>query len=744
MPKWKKILVLCLSLSQISTGAFAQSWWDSQGSNAETAEAKPNKAGAAADGQSDGDRDGRREATVRGPQDGAISGDADGAKEGFLNCTKEEKQKAYDVGYGSGYQAGSNRGQSTADKQARIDSDTKARIAGTAEGTAKADAAAKEAATPMGTLRGNDEAKSGDSQARGWQNGGVVGDEDAYKRSREIDYPLGHKQYFQERFAQSPLNEDAFSQRQRDATANIVPLLSSELAESSSASQNPDRRFFRISRAYNFTAETKAYQAAYEKAYTKGYQSQYPVEYRTAFDASYKTAYGKSCAVARNGNYQNDQDRGARDGNDQGYFHSYQDTYDKVSKSAYEASFLSYSQKAEKETFPTYYQKHFEIARLAALEIRSKEIYEESFKLARQKKDDESYAAYADQAKAEGREDEAKDFADRPVRLLEVSPTESIQNGLFEPGEALRLTFQIRNFSNQPVARQDVEVRVQTSDAASTVISEVAQNISRDLKPDSITDVTEALEFRVNENAVNGAIKFKAVVAYKGQIVGEKDFIVTSKWFLNVELAEAPSLQQGVASIIKVRLKSMSQTATIKNFKLSLSTDPNVLEVLESQQTISSLGPQQDIVVGFPVIARKGGASVSFPISLVATTERGRRVGILETAPTVAVANDYEVTLLTDVKLLKKAGVQRINYKVVNRSSRAVVKGLQLRTQVMGRNAANFKVMGPNPQYLNPLTRGETSTFAVPVMVKEAGQGGTLELEVQEAGRTVVVHRFEF
>ena len=43
-----------------------------------------------------------------------------------------------------------------------------------------------------------------------------------------------------------------------------------------------------------------------------------------------------------------------------------------------------------------------------------------------------------------------------------------------------------------------------------------------------------------------------------------------------------------------------------------------------------------------------------------------------------------------------------------------------------------------------PIAQGESESFVVPVLSNASNSGGTLQLEVQEDGRTVVVHQVQF
>jgi hypothetical protein len=133
------------------------------------------------------------------------------------------------------------------------------------------------------------------------------------------------------------------------------------------------------------------------------------------------------------------------------------------------------------------------------------------------------------------------------------------------------------------------------------------------------------------------------------------------------------------------------------------------------------------------------------PLMFQASVASGRRIGLLDETHEVPVMNDYKISLVNpDLPALAKAGVTRLNYIVRNVNTRLSPKGLQLIVRVLGDRAQDFSVVGPNPQYLIPLLTGQTTAFVVPMLAKLDGSHGTVELEVQEDGRAVVIHRVNF
>jgi hypothetical protein len=147
------------------------------------------------------------------------------------------------------------------------------------------------------------------------------------------------------------------------------------------------------------------------------------------------------------------------------------------------------------------------------------------------------------------------------------------------------------------------------------------------------------------------------------------------------------------------------------------------------------------------VIARTSEAVLNLPIALSANIG-SRRVGSLDLSQQVPLVNDYRIRITNKLDALRKSGVTRANYVIQNVSSRLQFKGLQLVARVKDGRGVELsqitRVIGPNPQYLMPLSRGRSVNFLVPINVMSEIQGGTLELELMEDGNTVTIHQAKF
>jgi hypothetical protein len=160
-------------------------------------------------------------------------------------------------------------------------------------------------------------------------------------------------------------------------------------------------------------------------------------------------------------------------------------------------------------------------------------------------------------------------------------------------------------------------------------------------------------------------------------------------------------------------------------------------------QALGSLGVGQSRVVEFAVIANIPGDQLMAKLGF-SVLEGERRIGLLDDTRRVPVRNEYRISVTKGKETLRNATLSRLSYTVRNVSSDALFKSLQVSARVESTNSADFEIVGPNPQLLSPVNRGQETSFTVPVMVKSTNGGGVVILEVREDGRVVVVHRLRF
>lgn len=723
-------------------------------------------AAARALGEQDGRAGGIREAEERAPVDARNDGQNLGRSEGYARCEREERAKQQERGYRDGYIYGQEEGNVAGDRQGRIDGETRGRNEGQADGLRRADADAARDATGPGRARGYEEANASDASARGELDGTAAGDQEARATAERNDYPRGRQDYRNERLAEKVESEDSFNQKNpvEGAVSSVKEIAKSvkswsawmkaavglgEITDAVSDTRatratQPDNRYFNPSRNFPSAQENEAYRAGYSTSYNNAFAARYNAMYDELYRRVYERAYEQGCQEARRQDYRQDYNRGYNDGRQRGYADQYQVSYNRAFRATYDAVFRGASDEAYRGSYQRYYDGHFEAARSAAYRERYDALYNAAYGNARTRKFNEMYPGYAQAAYQRGRTDEAEEFRLKPVHLLEAAVTETISNGLYEPGEALRLRLRLRNFADGALAGRDVKVMIQALDSGSAVVSEAEATLVKNLKRKSITSVGEALEFRMNENAVNRSKQFRVSAFYQGRKVGEQVVAVQTKFMIDMGFAESPELKEGLASVLKIKVRNQSTKATDAGLKVTFRSNPDILEVLKDTAAVGALNPGEERVVEFPVIARQGGSSIQVPMVLQSLLGNNRRVGLIDEERRIPLVNDYRIDVGSGARTLRAAGVSRVEYTIRNVGSRLLLKGLQLKVKILGDNAGNFAVIGPNPQYLTPILQGQTISFVVPVLSRDANSGGVLELEVQEDGRTVIISRTEF
>ncbi len=710
-------------------------------------------------GLDDGRAAGSREGSDRGPVEGRNDGIQAGRNQGFDRCDKEESQRAYNRGFEHGYRDGQDRGAYNGDARGRQEGSARGQSDGNSDGLRRADSDAVRDATPAGRQQGYDQANASDAVSRGQADGTQAGDKDAQDKANSEDYPRGRQDYRNERWNEAVVNNDAFNQRSAPTSlvktamnfmANVFAERDHEarqealVASATGSSANPDNRYYSPSRTFPTQAETDAYKSAYSQGYANGFRAIYGQLYDSAYSAGSQAGQQQGCQEARQRDHRDDQEHGEREGRDRGYHDGYDRAYRVAYQPAYNQYYRAASDDAYRNNYQGYYNQHFEEARSRAYSERVGQLYNSAFARARDAKFNAVYAGYADAAYKRGRADEAADFADRPIRLTDAQVTETIPNAVFEPGEALRIKFQARSFANGSLSGGDITVQVQALDANAAVISVAQESLAQNVKRLSVTTVGEALEFRMNENSVNRAQSLRVTLLYQGKNVGEKIVQITPKFMIDVQFAESPTLKEGIESSLKIKVRNQSNVATDAGLKISFSSDPNLLEIRKSEAQVGILNPGEERVVEFPVVARQGGSELDVPMVFLASNASGRRVGLIDGEQRIPLVNDYRVGVTASVAALRNAGITRVEYTLQNISSRLLLKGLQLKATVLNDTANNFVVVGPNPQYLTPMIQGQSLSFVIPVMAKEANQGGVLQLEIQEDGRSVIISRTNF
>lgn len=702
-------------------------------------------------GQTDGRPDGNREGDDRGPSDGRRKGFENGRDDGYRYCYDEEKRRATDAGFTDGYRRGDDEGERDGISNGERAGYEQGERDGRVDGNRRADRDAKAAATPPGRQAGYEDANSSDAEARGYADGLIAGDRRARETARRVDYQRGRTDYSNERFSEAIENQDAFAQKERmvfhskGQSLAFAGIALQGLASFSVSAPSPDYRYSNPRRNYNHASLNEAYRSSYNSAYRSGFQSTYDSRYRTAYDHAYRDGKDSGCQEARRQSFQRYYDEGYSRGHSQGYNTSYRSSYDRAYKASYDRRFRDVSNQTYSESYDDYYRTHYDAARRAAYEERVGQLYRLGHDRGDNEKFSQVYPIYAQEEYQRGRADEQNDFALRPVRLLGAEATETLINGLYEPGEPIRFKVDLRNFSDQSVNPQDLSLDVQAVTTDGVVLSEPTSGLVRGLNRKSMTRVSEALEIILTESRVNRPTNLIVSATYQGRKIGEHAMSLTPKYLVALEFAEAPKLTEGLPATIKVRVKNQSPTTATGALNVELLSDSKKIELIQKTAGVASLPTGGSAVVEFKAIARTQESSPRIPLALMVTSMNARRVGALDFSGEVPVMNDYRITVSGNLDSLRSTGITRIPYVIRNISSRLLFKGLQLKMTVLdAEDEDTFAILGRNPQFLTPLDNGRSLSFVFPVLVKKPNSGAIIELEVQEDGRTTVIHRVNF
>jgi hypothetical protein len=624
-----------------------------------------------------------------------------------------------------------------------------------------------------------DEANRSDATERGSNDGKLAGNADAKNEADRVEYPRGREAVRSEKAAEAVQNTDRFAQK--TPFAQLKAALDASLSELK-ASDAPvmsalkslwvgimgdergrggDRGGDRggegagslsdagagfgpvvISAQYPTPEEQAAYEEGFKQGRHRGFKEARERAYQEAYRGEYRDAKRDGCDVARREDYRSYVEEGRQ----RGYAQAYREAYDRVYQPAYQEAYGRSYEESRRNTYEAnydrFYSGHFASAKAAASSARYNELYSAAKRQAHDAEYSRSYPAYAQQSNQRGRNDEEADFAARPVRVMSMEVQESVANGLYEPGEALRLKMQLRNHANSAITGKDLRIQIETVDRNGIITSIADESLVKDLQKKSITTVTDAMEFNLTEAAIAQAVSINVKLSLVGKVQDQQKITLVANYQLQVKVQQ-PELLEGMESLVKVQLTNQAKVASEAG-KVALNANNEILEVLDAAQDVPSLRAGESTVLQYRVILRSEASNVRIPLAVSATHSSGRVLGVSVSTPEVPVINDYRIRLREQPSGLRRAGVTRVQYTISNTNKRLSPKSLQLETRVLNDSVANFTVVGPSPQYLAPVQQGNSVNFTIPLNAKTANEGGVLELVVKEKGRVVVVHRVKF
>lgn len=723
---------------------------------------------AANQGRSDGQADGYREGLHTGREEGPRRGRYEGERNGYDRCFDEEARNAFESGFRLGLTEGARRGIAEGVDNGSREGARRGDDEGRRDGFADARRAALQSQAAPGRALGLQQAdgQATEIAARATQDGTAAGEQEAAERARSEAYPRGREEYRQAQFALRPRLTESFSLARETGRpiSRILPAQplfdawplspgpapetvwlhhagSQDNSAPSPEKSSPAFTNRRTPPSFPTPEEQRAYNQAYRLAYNESWRRAYQEEFRRSYRAEYNYAYTRGCDRARRQDfsykYADGQQRGLAEGHRREYEPNYSAAFEETRRRLYRQAF----DETLAAELPRAKQNAFEEARQAAFEERAREIYARAFGLAKEQKYAAAWPTFQAQEFQRGQRDEAEDFARRPLRLLQLQVSETIPDGLYEPGEELRLNLSIRNFSPDSVKPGDFTIIA--TGGGDAVSGEAKINLGRDIRGLSANLIENALVFSLPESALSDAYTLSLRLFFKGQATDEDRVVLRADFSASLTLSGETRLAEGLPGELRVTVTNQSRLATPEDARVMLRAGASTIEWPVRERLIGALPPGESRTLAFPAIARGYEAEAMLPLDL--RIESGaRRLGRLTAVQKFAVRNDYQVAILSNLNDLREQGATRLRYEIVNNSSPATARSLQVRVSFLGDNAALFRLPGVNPQYLAPVGKGQRVRFAVPVQVEAANGGGLAQFEIFEEGRPVVTRQIRF
>lgn len=703
-----------------------------------------------AEGRADGTPDGEREGRERGGADGVDSGKRKGYQQGYDQCLNQRKQQAYDQGYFEGQNRGEQEGSRDGQFRGYADGLQLGEADGRRDGDRRAEGQASRDAESPGRAKGRQEADATDSFQKGMAAGAIAGEQRARDTALKQDYPRGRSDHQALRFAE-PIRSENSEDLARQPAPQGAPAGNRSAAPQQrfglqmmmvDASASPDFRYARERRQYPDPAKAAAYSEGYRAGYIAGFKSAYSSEFSRSEQLALAQGREKGCQAANLVNVRWNYELGVRQGYELHYRRAFDYSYSLAYRMSYDQAFPRASADSYRQNYSGHYNRAFENFRADAYRTRVDELYRDGYAREESATFGRNYPAHAARENARGVADEVQEFIARPVRSVEFGTREEFADKVFEPGERVDFSFRLRNFSDQDLAGSDLRFEVEVSDASITPLR-AKDSATQSIPARGAIRVQGILPVRFNEEGLGKTSTVTLRAYWRGQLVDSRtaSFRIQNRAVL--EFAEKPSLREGLETTLKVKVSNVSSAPISGPIAVELRADSTKVELLDTRAALATLEAGESRVVEFRVIGRTELDSENLPFAVQVTDGSRKRVVARDFTGAVPVINDYRVKVAS-VSGAFKEGVSRIQYVVRNASSRLLFSSLELHARMLDASGAvrsDVTWIGFNPQYLMPLERGEQARFVVPVFLKSAAQGGSIELEVRENGVPVVIHR---
>ncbi len=400
-------------------------------------------------GRDAGGREGRERAVC----DAEPNGEADGYAIGLTDGRQILLDETWARGLAQGQADGLSEGRSLGRQEGLELGQRDGQLDGEREGFSSADKAAQLAVGPRAQSDGAQRASSASPETEGQRSGETAGLERAKREANVQDYSKARKDYHDKQFAE-PV-EETVDVRQAPLAlapsswqlANLAPQASATLfGRHSHSCPSPDWRYLR------YGSDNEEFQRGFREGYAEGFRDRYTSQYDWKYQLAYDSAYRIGISRATVGNLQATADEAYQEGFHQGRQTGHDGAQTLAHKEAYGKTFESVFAKSYADSYPRLEAQHYKVLEEKAFQAIYGPPYQAAFAVAERRSFEQNYPAQAKLAYAQGWKAEAKDFKQRPVRLIAawVIPTDV-------PGVRL-LSLKMRNFSDSPVAGDRVRV----------------------------------------------------------------------------------------------------------------------------------------------------------------------------------------------------------------------------------------------------------------------------------------------
>jgi hypothetical protein len=201
-----------------------------------------------------------------------------------------------------------------------------------------------------------------------------------------------------------------------------------------------------------YGSDNEEYQRGFREGYSEGVEDGYQEGYDRRYRYSYDRAYSLGAAQAQVPNLQDTVDQAYQQGFSKAHDEAFAQAQAAAHQQAYAPAFEAAYSKTYAELYPQFEARHYQLIEQAAYEALYQPPYQSAFTVEEAATFQQSYPKEAKLAYDQGWKAEARDFVDRPVRLLQAWLTPSDVEGM------QMLSVKLRNFSPGPVAGSRIRV----------------------------------------------------------------------------------------------------------------------------------------------------------------------------------------------------------------------------------------------------------------------------------------------